>query len=113
MDYEEVRIETINNGAAKELFEEEFKKVLANINDISVESDAVRSITLVFTIKPSKDRMAAVTTVEARTKLASVLPHGSSIFLSFNKNVAKAFVNNIKQTTMNFEASQEEKQEVV
>lgn len=109
MEYKEVRLETINNGAAQELFEEEFKKVLTNINDISVEPDAVREIRLTFRFKPSKDRMAAVTTVEASTKLAQVLPHEASIFLSFNENKPKAFVNNIRQTTMDFEKKKTEK----
>lgn len=102
MEYQKVRLESINNGAAQELFEEEFKKVLTNINDISVEADAVREIKLVFKIKPSKDRQTAITTVEAHSKLATVMPHSSSIYLSFRDNKPEAFVSNMKQTSFDF-----------
>lgn len=54
MDVQKVDLGTINNGAALELFQEEFKKVLANINDISVDAKGAREIKLVFKIAPNE-----------------------------------------------------------
>lgn len=80
--YKKVDLVTINNGAAMDLFQEEFDKVMRNINDVSIESDAVREISLKFKIKPNKDRTSAVCVIQSSSRLASICEHESSIFLS-------------------------------
>lgn len=102
--YEKVDLTTINNGAALELFEQEFEKVMLNINDPSINSDADRKIVLTFKVKPNKDRNSAVTTIEASSKLISN-QHQSSIFVSNNN----AFVTNPKQEIFEFKQGQEKK----
>lgn len=101
--YKRVDLTTINNGAAVELFKEEFDKVLRNINDISVESDAVREITLKFKIKPTKDRSSATTTIQSSSKLVSIKEHEASVFLANRNNAIEAFVTNPNQMDFNFE----------
>lgn len=102
MEYKEVNLDTLNGGSAKDLFDEEFKKVLNNINDINSEPDAVREVKLIFKIKPSKDRRSATTSVQATSKLAGAIPHQGSMFLGFAGNRPKAYVNDIRQTMIDF-----------
>ena len=102
MEIKKVELSTINNGAAVELFQEEMDKVLKNINDISVDADAVREIKLVFKIKPTHDRLSAAVIIEAQSKLASVQKHSGSMFLSNKKNGIEAFVSNPNQETIDF-----------
>lgn len=92
MEYKNVTLATINQGAAVELFAEEFKKALVNINDISVDAESVREIKLIIRIEPSADRQSALTTVQCTSKLPGVKAHGSAIHLAFRDNKAKAFV---------------------
>lgn len=99
MEIKPVNLTTINNGAASELFEEELKKVLANVNDISVDAEAVREIKLVFKIKPTHDRMSSAVTIEASSKLACVAKHSGSMFLSTKLNKIEAYVTNPHQQT--------------
>lgn len=111
MEIKKVELGTINNGAAVELFQEEMEKVLKNINDISVDAEAVREIKLSFKIKPTHDRLSASVTIEAQSKLASVQKHSGSMFLSNKPNKIEAYVTNPHQQTMDFGQSQQTRQE--
>jgi hypothetical protein len=106
-EFKEVSLQTFNNGSMSELFDEELKKVLVNINDINVEADFTREITLKIKIKPSRDRRSAITSVQAISKLAPVCPHQGSVFLSFNGNKPVALSNDVRQTEMPFHKNQE------
>ncbi len=75
---------------------------MRNINDISVDSDSVREIRLVFKIKPSKDRSSATTTIQSSSKLAVISEHQSSIFIS----KSKAYVTNPHQEEFDFGSKQ-------
>lgn len=108
MEIQEVGLSTINNGAAVELFQEELKKVLANINDISVDAKTAREIKLVFKIEPTDDRLSAAVTISSQCKLASVTKHSGSMFLSHKKNGLEAFVTNPHQQHMDFESKPQE-----
>lgn len=101
-EYSKVKLENINNGAAQELFEEEMRKVVRNINDLNVDAEFPREITMKFRIKPTKDRSAAVTTVSVATRLAPLSKHEGSILLGFRDNNHEAFVSNFKQLEMDF-----------
>jgi len=103
MEVKSVGLETINNGAAVELFNEELNKVLANINDISVDAKSVREIKLTFKIHPTDDRLSASVTIEAQSKLASITKHSGSMFLTTQHNKLKAFVTNPHQAVIDFE----------
>lgn len=108
MDIKKVDLNTINNGAAVELFNEEFDKVLRNINDLTVDSDATREIHLTVKIKPSRDRSTALTTVKCSSKIVSAKEHESSMFLSCYKNGIEAYVTNPHQQTLDFTHKNEE-----
>lgn len=100
METNKVTLHTINNGAAGELFQEELTKVLANINDISVDAEGIREIKLVFKIRPTHDRLSSAVTIEASSKLACVAKHSGSMFLSNKLNKIEAFVTNPHQQEM-------------
>lgn len=102
MEIKKVDLSTINNGAAMELFDEEFNKVLRNINDVTVDSDATREIRITIKIKPSRDRSTALTTIQCSSKIVSAKEHESSMFLSCRKNGIEAFVTNPHQQELNF-----------
>ena len=95
--HKELKLETLNNGAVGELFTEEFGKVLANINDLNVEPEAIREITIKIKIKPSRDRLTATTAVSAVSKLSPNMPIAGSAFFVFEKNKPKAFIHNPRQ----------------
>lgn len=101
-EYQKVSLTTLNNGAAVELFQEEFEKVMRNINDVSVESDSVREIVLKVKIKPSKDRSSAATLIQASSKLVSTAEHKSAIMIS----PTSAYVTNYKQMDLDFKNQQ-------
>lgn len=95
---------TIGNGAAVELFDEELRKVMANINDISVDSEETREITLKVKIKPSKDRTLAGVGIQVRSKLAALSPSASNIFFHNEKNKMTPYVNNPNQGVLDFQS---------
>lgn len=99
--YKEVNLQTINNGAAAELFQAELQKVLANINDINVNSEKPREIALIFKFTPTKDRSSVTVKVQAKSKLETIAVHEGSMFLS-PQNGTKAFVTNPQQMAMDF-----------
>lgn len=97
MEYKEVTLETINKGAAKDLFQEALGKVIANINDLNVSPEADRKIMLSFIFSPNKDRQTITTYVECQTKLPPVREHQDAMFLAFHGNKQKALVHDVNQ----------------
>lgn len=102
MEIKKVDLTTINNGAAVELFNEEFGKVLRNINDVSVDAEVPREIKLTFKITPTHDRLSAAIVIYSQAKLASVSKHSGSMFLSQKAGNMEAFVANPNQMNIDF-----------
>lgn len=105
--HEKLSLININSGAAVELFDEELKKVLTDMNNIAVRSDVVREIRLTVKIKPSKDRVRADVSIEASSKLAPRDAHEGSVILSTEQNKPIALVAMAKQVPLPFEGSQQ------
>ena len=97
MEYKEANLITINGGAAAELFAEEFRKVLLNVNDLCVPADTEREIKLTFKIRPTKDRSMASILIEAKSKLAGVEPHSGQVFIGHEGNKLRALTSDMKQ----------------
>jgi len=76
----EIDLLTIQNGAVLDLFDEEMKKVLANIEDENTVANSVRSITIKIEIKPGKTRRTGEIKVQAYSTLAKVKPAESFLF---------------------------------
>jgi hypothetical protein len=75
-----IELSRIQRGVVGELFEEEFKKVLLNIEDENTEAKAERSVTIKIAVKPDKTRRTGEVKVQAYSTLAKVKPAESFVF---------------------------------
>lgn len=89
----ELTLETLGNGAASDLFDEEFHKVLRNIADPNSDAKAVREVVLKFRIKPSEDRSRADIQVVPTHKLAPLKPFSTGISLVSDGSTCKAYAD--------------------
>lgn len=92
-DYKEVNLNSINSGAATELFDEEFKKVIKNIMDVNTSAQASREIQITVKIRPSKDRQTATTLIQVKSKLAPLKPHEHFLHFRFDGSRTKALTH--------------------
>jgi len=77
-----VTLDTIAGGAVVELFEREFARVLADVEDPNTVPDAKRTLTIEITLKPTENREASAVGVKVRSKLAGVKPVVSMVHLT-------------------------------
>jgi len=77
---ERAALDKIQNGAIFDLFNEEFKKVLANIEDENTAPNTERSITIKIAIKPDKTRRTGEVKTQVSSTLAKVKPTESFLF---------------------------------
>lgn len=70
VDLTEVTLETVNDGAAVELFQRELERVLENIQDPNTDPEKKRRIRLDVEFKPDESRSEGRVTVSAKSKLA-------------------------------------------
>jgi hypothetical protein len=82
----QVDLSTMKGGEIIDMFNEELKKVLANIADENVKPDESRKITIELSIKPDKTRRTAQTKIDVHSKLASVKPSEGLLFFDENEN---------------------------
>lgn len=80
-DVQVVGLATLKGGAALELFDEEFRKVIENITDINTKPDAVREVTLKVKIKPSDDRALGSVEIIVASKLAPFRPTSTTVYI--------------------------------
>lgn len=99
METKELKLSTLNGGAAEDLFNEELDRVLRNINDINTEATAIREITLKIKIVPSENRGAATTAIQATSRLAPNKPVAGTAVLGFSGNQPKAYAYDPRQMT--------------
>lgn len=81
-----LNLDTLQGGAARELFEIELQKVLRNIADPNTKPDAVRKLTLEVTIKPNEKRSMLYVAVKASSKLVAMRPSESMAVLDEDGN---------------------------
>lgn len=93
----EVTLDSIQNGAVIDMFDEEFKKVLDNIADENTKPDAVRTITITVKVKPDKTRRSAATEIDCKSRLCPVKPSDGFIFLNEGKGGLEAFEDDYRQ----------------
>ena len=88
MEQNKVALDTINSGAAIDLFNEEFEALLKNLADENTSPTKTRTITLKVTVKPNETRESATTMVEVSHSFAPMKPHvGMVVFSSDGRNV--------------------------
>lgn len=76
-----VHLENLGGGAAVELFEHEWDRLLENILDPNTEAEAKRTLTLKVTVKPQESREMAHLQIDVSTKLAGPRPAGSIVYM--------------------------------
>jgi len=100
----EVTIETVAKGAAPEVFQHEFEKVLHDIRDLNKDPEAVRSITMTFKFRPLKSREEAQVRLDVRTKLADLTPVvGSHMFIGRRGGELVATTHDVQQEDLGFD----------
>lgn len=75
-----IELAKFQHGAVSELFDEEFSKVLQNIEDENTIANKPRSITIKMEIKPDKKRRTGEVKVSVSSTLAKVKPAESFLF---------------------------------
>ena len=80
-----IELQTIQNGAVLDLFDNELSKVIANIEDENTVANQERSITIKIAIKPDKTRRTGEVKVQAFATLAKVKPAESLLFFDRDK----------------------------
>ena len=85
-----VTLGDLGSGAAAEMFNRELENVIANICDTNTKADAVRSITLKVKIKPGKERSLCGVEISCESKLESIQPFETAMFVGMEHGVASA-----------------------
>ncbi len=99
--YQRTTLTTIAGGALPELFAEELRRVMANIDDPNTPAKAKRSITIQITLEPEGSRSAIAITAEVRSKLASpACSEGTLFVVRDTSGELFAVENNTNQTEM-------------
>lgn len=101
----EVSLDTVCRGAAPEVFEHEFKKILANIQDLNTDPTEVREITLKFKFKPLDSREEAQCRLQVSSKLAAMAPVGGHMFMGRADGKLMATTHDTEQESLAFESS--------
>lgn len=100
MEEQFVSLDTLAQGAVVEKFEDEFNRVLENVQDPNTKATATRSITITVTLKPDEDRSFASTSVEVKAKLAPSKPVGTAIYIGRHAGRAVATERDSRQMTL-------------
>lgn len=93
-------LRNIKGGAAIEQFDQSISEVVENICDPNTEATAVRKITLVMTVKPSKERNEGVIEVACSSKLAAPVAFATRAYFGQQGDLFIAFEDDPKQTTI-------------
>jgi hypothetical protein len=75
-----INLVDFQHGTVIDLFDEELKKVLSNIEDENTEAKAERSVVIKIAIKPDKTRRTGEVKVQAYSTLAKIKPAESFVF---------------------------------
>lgn len=93
----EVSLATLGSGAAVELFDQEFRRVLANIADPNTPAKAVREVKLAVKIKPTETREYATVEIHVSHKGAAPTPYETGVFMGVDEGGPRASENNPRQ----------------
>lgn len=85
MTNETVTLQNLGGGAAAEQFNHELNRVLENIMDHNTKATTPREITLKIKIKPDDDRELADLEIHCSSKLATVKPYPTQIYIGVQR----------------------------
>jgi hypothetical protein len=81
-----IELSQFQHGAVIDLFDEELRKILANIEDENTTPNTERSVTIKIAIKPDKTRRTGEVKVQAYSTLAKVKPAESFVFFDVGED---------------------------
>lgn len=96
----DVTLDTLARGAAGELFDLEFRRILASINDPNTLATAKRVITITLTITPDETRTQARAVVDISSKIPQMHPHAMPIFIGERAGSPVAVMFDPRQGTL-------------
>lgn len=99
---EKVTLQTLKSGVVIDLFNVEFEKMLANINDENTSPTTSRSITIKIEVKPGKTRRDAECRISVSSRLAPIKPAESTLYLDSDDGILAAYEDNPEQHTLDF-----------
>lgn len=85
----EINLANLGAGAAAEKWQEELRKVLANIMDPATEAQAKRTIVLKVTIKPNKDRIRGKIEVATEARLAAAMAYETQGYFGMDRQTGE------------------------
>ena len=96
----EVDLATINGGALIDLFQEQWKRVVANIADPNTKPDSIREVVIKIKVKPDKSRRNATSQIHVEAKLPTIQDHESFIFFEKEGDVLVAYPDDPRQQVL-------------
>jgi hypothetical protein len=103
-EVEVVTLSNVGDGAALELFQAAFGRVLENVADPNTDWKAKRKVTLEITVTPNEDRNASEIGIKCNTKLAGLKGVETYVHLGRHAGQLVAVENNPKQQRLFDEA---------
>ena len=100
MEVPELNIGNVCGGAVPERFDLEMQEVLKNIKDPNTDPEAVRSLTLTFKFRSSKDRNYVAIEFLIAHKDAPIETLSGGIFLRGDQHSVRAYTEDPRQAVM-------------
>lgn len=93
----EVSLANLANGAAVELFDRQFGKLLENIADPNTDAQTKRIVSVEVTVTPTEDRETGHVAVAVKSKLAPPRPAPGTIHLGERHGKPVAVTYDLRQ----------------
>ena len=78
-----IELATLNGGMALDMFNEELKKVMSNIEDENTSATQKRKVVLTVDFKPDNERKLGIA---VKSHLAPIIPQGKSVYFGYDEN---------------------------
>jgi len=99
-----VALQTLKSGAVIDLFNAEYEKVLANIDDVNTKPNATRSIKIELKLTPDESRKVANIQIAASSRLAPTMPAKTIVYFGCENGQLAAYKDDPRQQVLDFKA---------
>ncbi len=99
-EFQEITLGNIGQGAGEEMFQEELKKVISNIQDPNTVAEATREINLKIRMKPNLERDGFASEISVSSKVVPISPSSQYVHLSRANGRLSAFQQTRKQSDL-------------
>ena len=100
MEYQDLNLTNIANGAAEELFQAELQNVLRNVDDVNTPHAAVRKITIELKFKSNADRDFSEVEVSCKSALAPIKGAAGSLYINKERGKFTAMTKHEEQAEL-------------